>query len=117
MIPKYVTEFFIGILEIDSTQQSFIANSSHFLRFKRRPDTLENCSKTSIAKDSWELSFKNRVVSSASWLIKTFISAIKIPCSLLHLIWSHKSWAASKSRYGDVGQPCQTPRLTVNLRD
>ena len=62
VIPRYVTFSLTGILHIEGITQSLTANNSYLLRFRQRPDALENIFITSTALGLWSASFKKRGV-------------------------------------------------------
>ena len=85
VIPMYVTFSLTGILHVEDITQSLTANNSHLLRFRQRPDALENIFITSTDLEIWSASFKKRVVSSTGLLVMISLSAIEIPFILLDL--------------------------------
>ncbi len=76
----------IGMLQTWEVSLSLREKSSHFFRFKQSPEAAENNSIVLIAIGTWLASFKNNVVSSASWVRITSLSAIEIPFRALLLM-------------------------------
>ncbi len=68
-IPRYLPKYFTDILLILKSSQSCRGRNSHLDIFNLEPDALENWLIKLIILDSWFLSFKKKVVSSANWEI------------------------------------------------
>ena len=98
--------------------QSFlepIHRASVFLMLSLRPDTLPKVSiKTKDSKqDSLEPS-RMSVVSSAYWLNLNSLPFISIPLIFCFFRMASASTSTDRiNRYGDKGQPCLTPRLSL----
>lgn len=75
--PKYLTVSFTGMPYIHIS--SVLKRASHLLRFKFRPEALENDGMFWSTSGIRFLSFKNNVVSSASWEILISLSMMVKP--------------------------------------
>lgn len=71
--PRYLISLLTGILAILFWLQLWVARSSHFLRFKVRPDASEKWLILLIAFGTMYWFFRKRAVSSANWLTKQFL--------------------------------------------
>ena len=119
--PKALT-FFFGHLKSFSGRrlrsQSFlepIYRASVFLMLSLRPDTLPKVSiKTKDSKqDSLEPS-RMSVVSSAYWLNLNSLPFISIPLIFCFFRMASASTSTDRiNRYGEKGQLCLTPRLSL----
>ncbi len=78
-IPRYLTVFLTFMPCIDVLLELWTVNISHFFRLIERPEAFEKSFKVSHITGTWSSFFKNRQVSSASWLIIRLFSPIFIP--------------------------------------
>lgn len=88
VIPKYRTSFVIGILTRVDLEHSLMAMSSLLLIFRDKPKAIENSWIAPIARGICYSSFRNSVVSSATWVTISSRLMNEIPFTALDLIWS-----------------------------
>ncbi len=65
-MPRYVSVFLTATPQIKETQQFLMDIHSHLSMLRFRPEVLVNAWRTFKATKTWEESFKNSAVSSAS---------------------------------------------------
>lgn len=78
-IPKYVTLSLTGMSHINLEGLFLTGRSLLLFIFKLSPDMLEKVLINFNAGETWLLSLKNRVVSSANWLTRISLPKTEIP--------------------------------------
>ena len=103
VIPKYLTSLFTFISSIETVSQSCTLIISHFLLLIVRPEALENALKAFLTMGTWSSFWRNKQVSSASWLMVTTLSPIWMPSTFTQ--WTINRWrssAAIKNMKGEI---------------
>lgn len=115
-MPKYLTVDFTGTLRIVLRGESWIGNTSHFLRFNFKPNALpKKKSIVLITLGIWSLFLMKMFALSASWLIASCLPrTVSFPKSVFLMRIDGISAAAIKSK-GEMEQPCLMPLLTESL--
>ncbi len=90
---------------------------SHLDKFNFNPENFEKSLIIFKARGISELSPRKIVVSSASCDILICLSWIVIPLMGCWFIILLKTWATTKKRNAEIGQPCRMPRFISNRGD